>query len=79
VAVIARWMALFPFESALASGGRISLSFGSPARLLSHPADLGATDGATDPIAAPALHKNDVTLWTGQCLSANHQCLYYSI
>lgn len=76
MAVIARWMTLFAFESALASSGCVSLPLGSPTRLSSDPAYFGAADGAADPIATPALHEDDVTLRARKGFSARNQRLY---
>ena len=49
--------------------------FGTPTGLSGHPADFGAADGASDPVATPPLHQYHLALWAGQGFSAGHQSL----
>lgn len=69
MAVIARWMALFPVDTAPTSATGIPLSAGTPPGTARYPANLRFAHAALKPVAAPLLHHDNLAGWTHEGIS----------
>lgn len=60
---------------AFATTGSVALSIWSPPQLFGDPADFCSAVRASDPVTAPFLQQNDLTIWAIQSLSRGYQTL----
>lgn len=69
MAVVARWMALFPVDTAATSAARVTLSAGTPPGTARYPANFRFAHAAFEPVAAPFFHHDNLASWTHEGIS----------